>query len=220
MKRKYILTIVAMALAISVAFCFVACNKASVDKQNNNVSRMTTSYYAGEDENYAVSIECGQREKCFIADGKAKDVLAFCELKVTPLKTNDCDTISYLVVGESATLSGSLARDEDNEFVALISLDFEPKSITLTINESNHEIDLCNILEGALGIGDIINIAKGEFADRIASENGGVLNREIYIKLITGDRINYYYYVSFIGEGLDYWALLVEPKTGSVISKK
>ena len=63
--------------------------------------------------------------------------------------------------------------------------------------------------------------ARKEFADRIAAESAdGKPSREIYVKLISGDRATYYYYVSFIGEGIDYWALLLDPATGNVVSKK
>ena len=47
--------------------------------------------------------------------------------------------------------------------------------------------------------------------------------REIYIKLVNAlpdDEAPYYYYVSFIKSPADYWALLLDPVKGEVISKK
>ena len=53
-----------------------------------------------------------------------------------------------------------------------------------------------------------------------AEEAEGKAAREIYVKLITGDRETYYFYVSFIGEGTDYWAALINPADGTVVSEK
>lgn len=218
MKRKSVLTIISICCLACILVCLCACNKTDDKQQNDCISRLTESYYAGESENFAVSIETGRREKCFIADGKTTDVVDFAEIIITPLKRTDCESISYAIKGQDATLSGEVTSSNYGEFIGELQLDFVPTSITLTVGEENCEIELCNILEGALSANDIINIAKEEFKDRIASEEN--FNREIYVKLISGDRISYYYYVSFIGEGVDYWAMLVDIKTGAIVSKK
>ena len=67
---------------------------------------------------------------------------------------------------------------------------------------------------------DVINIAKNEFKETLDKEATTGKEREIYLKIITGDRENYYYYVSFIGDGVDYLAVLIDPKTGKIVSKK
>jgi len=96
-----------------------------------------------------------------------------------------------------------------------------PTSIALTAGSDVSEIELKNVLEGALTSADIINLAKDAFKEKIELESAdGKPQREIYVKLISGDRKNYYYYVSFIGDGVDYWAMLLDPKTGDIISKK
>ena len=93
--------------------------------------------------------------------------------------------------------------------------------MSVTANGTTEEIQLADVLAGKLSSSDVVNIARKEFADRIAAESAdGKPSREIYVKLISGDRETYYYYVSFIGEGVDYWAMLVDPATGDVVSKK
>ena len=80
---------------------------------------------------------------------------------------------------------------------------------------------MSSVLDGAITADDVINIAKTEFKDKLDAEYAqGKPEREIYLKLITADRTSYYYYVSFIGDGVDYWAMLVEPKTGAIITQK
>ncbi len=221
MKKKIVISLVAICCIVCVGLCFVACNKKVDETPKDNISRLTNSYYAGESDCFAVSIEQGRREKTFIADGTAKEVGDFTELTIIPLKKNEYECISYVILGDGNTLSGEINKSDNGEYISIITLDFVPASITLTAVEDTQEIELCNVLDGALSALDIINIAKTEFKDRIdeAIQNNEP-EREVYLKVITGDRITYYYYVSFIGEGVDYWAVLVDIKTGDIISKK
>lgn len=218
MKKKALFIIAIFVLCLTL---FVACNKKAVEEKSS-ICRSVDCVYIGESEAFALSVECGSREKVFIADGVATDVLPFAELSVTPLVAHDYTTMDFVINGEGATLSGSLTADNFGEFRQELSLEFKPLSVTLKIGETSQTIDVQNVLEGKLTSADVINIAKTEFAERISADTAenGELKREIYVKLISGDRENFYYYVSFIGEGVDYWALLINPETGEVVSKK
>lgn len=221
MKRKAFLIITAILLCVCFATVLVACNRQSGEKDNGNISRRTDAFFAGESEQFAVSVERGRREKTFIADGKATDVNDFAQITIVPLVKNEYESINFVLAGASSTLSGSVSCSDYGEFSTEISLDFAPVSVTVTAGEETSEIELVNVLDGALTADDVINIAKDTFKDRIDKESAeGKTQREIYVKLITGDRENYYYYVSFIGDGVDYWAVLVDPKTGDIVSKK
>lgn len=221
MKRKIALVGVAILVLLCTLACFVACNKTKKQEQSDNVSRRTDAYYAGESEFFSVSVEKGRRERNFVADGTATDVIDFCEINIQPLKSNDYEKIAYVLSGEGSTLSGELTGGNFGEFTASITLDFVPNKVVVTAGENKSEIDLCSVLDGALTSSDVINIAKNELKDKIAAENSeGKPDREIYVKLITADRTNYYYYVSFIGEGTDYWAMLVDIKSGAIVSRK
>lgn len=221
MKRKIVLISVAILVLICAFACLASCNKDKNKEQSDNVSRLTEAYYAGESSSFAVSVEKGRREKNFIADGTATDVVDFCEINIQPLKTNEYEKITYVLSGQDKTLSGELTGGTFGEFTASIALDFVPDKIAVTAGKEQSEIDLSSVLEGALTSQDVINIAKKEFKEKIDAEySEGKADREIYVKLITADRTNYYYYVSFIGDGTDYWAMLVDIKTGAIVSKK
>lgn len=220
MKRKVIILVVTVVLILASLLSLCACNRQKDEKSGDNISRLTEWYFAGESELFAVTVEKGRREKNFIADGKATDVQDFAELTITPLKTNDYEEISYVLNGENATLSGSVKKSEYGEYVTALTLDFVPTSVTLTVGETSETIELVSVLEGALSPADVINIARAEFKDTLDKEATTGKEREIYLKIITGDRQNYYYYVSFIGDGVDYLAVLIEPKTGKIVSKK
>ncbi len=221
MKRKTLIIFVAIVLMLSSMFLLVACNR---DKdgveEKSNISRITREYYAGESELFAVVVEKGEREKNFIADGEAKDVAPFAQITIVPLKTNDYTELGYTLAAENHTLSGSIAKSEYGEYVAEITLDFVPTTVTIAAGEETSEIDIASVLDGALAPEDIINIAKAEFKDTLDKEATTGREREIYLKVITGDRENYYFYVSFIGDGVDYLAVLIDPKTGKIVSKK
>lgn len=219
--RKKLTALAAILVLAIAAFTLAACNNKPSGDKASDVSRITDAYYAGEDAAFAVTVECGKREKPFIADGIVSGFNAFCEITVVPLVKNQFEKIDFELTAEGSTLNGSLESNGFGEFVSEIDLNFAPDKIKLTAGETASEIELSNVLEGALSSGDAINIARSEFAERIAAETkDGKLEREIFVKIISGDRANYYYYVSFIGKGVDYWAMLIDPRTGEVKSKK
>ncbi len=210
---------IVVTLALSL-FALGACNKQKVEEKSN-VSRSTFAYFAGEGEQFAVTIEKGKRERQFIADGKAVDVRDFCELTVTPLKTNDFEKIDFEICGGEESYRASVQSSEFGSYIMDVDLTFDPTSIKLTAGETVEEIELADVLDGALTSNDVIKIAKDAFDDKLQAElEDGKPEREIYVKLISGDRATYYYYVSLIGEGVDYYAALVNPNTGEIISKK
>ena len=221
MKKKTVLILSAILILVLAVTALAACNKKGDDALPDDVSRSVTALYTGENENFAVTVEVGRRENPFIADGKATDVKDFAEITVVPLSSNDYTEISYTLTADGANLAGTLTGNNFGEFRQEIPLEFCPAAITVTTGETSVEIELADVLESKMTSADIINIARKEFADRIAAESAdGKPSREIYVKLISGDRATYYYYVSFIGEGIDYWALLLDPATGNVVSKK
>ncbi len=209
-----------LVLILAAALC--ACNKKPSEEEYSNMSRSVKALYVGESETFAVAVETGSREHNFIADGVATDVSDFAEICVIPLRVNDLTEIGYTLLGNGASVTGTLKGNDNGEFISSLTLDFAPLSVTLTSGENSVTVDLQNVIEGKLSASDAVNVAEKEFAERISSEinEKGALKREIYVKLITGDRENYYYYVSYIGEGMDYWAVLINPETGAVVSKK
>lgn len=220
MKKKFVLVFVAI-LTLSLALVFTACNKDKTPSVESNVSREISAFYVGENSNFAVSVEFGRREKNFVADGVSREVVDMVELVIIPLKVHDCEEYAYTLKKDDCTLSGKVSGNEFGEYVAIVNLDFAPTSITIGEGDSAECIDLVDVLEGMLTTADVINVAEKEFCDRIdGAKAEGNYKREIYVKLITGDRQNYYYYVSYVGEGVDYWALLINPATGEIVSKR
>ena len=221
MKRKTALCLLAIVITILTIFALAACNKREQPQEKSDVSRITLDYFAGESEQFAVSVERGEREKQFIADGKTTDVSPFAEIKIVPLQKNDYEEIGFELVGEDKTLSGKATDAARGEFVSALDLDFVPSLVKITAGEESFEIELCDVLDGKIAAKEAIDVARNAFKDKLEEESAqGKPAREVYCKLITGDRLNYYYYVSFIGDGVDYWAALIDPADGSIASKK
>lgn len=218
MKKKTIF-ILAISLTIACSLVFAACDRGNVDEHSSDISRITSSYLAGESDLFAVSLECGRRERAFIADGKVTDVAPFAELKILPLKTADAEGLQFVLASDDATLSGSIDKGTSGEFKTSLDLTFTPAKITVTMGEQSSEIDLSSVLEGAITAEEAIDIARETFKDKLELEAADGKSREVYLKLITGDRENYYYYVSFIGDGVNYLATLVS-LDGNIVSKR
>ncbi len=218
MKKKIAIVLAIVAIIASAA-ALTACNRRQDTAAPSDISRITESYYAGESDLFAVSVESGRREKMFIADGKVTDVVPFTELKIIPLKSGNIDSINFVLSAGEDALSGTLTDSSHGEFKDLISLDFIPEKISVTAGEQTSEIELCNVLEGAITSEQALDIAREAFKDKLEAEKADGITREVYIKLITGDRENYYYYVSFIGNGVNYIAALISPQ-GEIASKR
>lgn len=223
MRRKTVIVILLLsALALS-ALCLAACDRgSSEDDRPKDISRMVSAFYAGECEDFAVTFERGSKEEPFIADGKTTSVVDFSSLRVIPLRATEASEISFVLSGSAGeSVSGKLTAGTFGEFRAEVAAEFAPVKVTLTAGELTREIDLGDVLSGCLSGYDAVEIARREFASRSDAEGQeGEQAREIFVKLITGDRTAYYYYVSFIGEGVDYWAVLLDPATGEVVSKR
>lgn len=218
MKKKIAIVLAILIVAASM-FALAACDGRHTNEPTSDVSRMTESYYAGESDLFAVSVESGKREKMFIADGKVTDVAPFTELKITPLKTFELDSLNFVISAGENSLSGTLTEARSGEFAQEIALDFIPEKVTVTAADTTSEIDLSDVLDGAITAEEAIEIARETFKDKLAEDAANGKAREVYLKLISGDRENYYYYVSFIGDGVNYLAALIS-RTGEVASKR
>lgn len=221
MRKKVLVIATILVVALSVLLLAACGKKGSGNDAPSDISRMISAFYAGESDNFAVTFERGFKENPFIADGKTGETTEFAVITVTPLKAGEYDTVSYTLTGENSSAGGTLAAGTFGDFSGNVEGDVSPVSVTLTAGEITEEIQLDNVLADCLGGYDAAELARQRFADRIAEEQAaGTYNREIFVKLITGDRITYYYYVSFIGEGVDYWAVLIDPATGEIVSEK
>ncbi len=233
MKRK-ICIFIASFLTIIFLFAFASCGKKNATPKKQGLEKLVSTYhdavYVGANEDFNVHFATGEAEKLIVVDGKVGELTRFATLTVTPLTSSLFNnTYSYVLTGESGEKTGDLIKDvigatftaevEGADGIGKIT---EVKIVAKDIMES--VVPLTNKLEGAMDWKAILKVAEAELKEAIEEESDtGALPREIYIKLVNamaeGDA-PYYYYVSFIKSPAEYWALLLDPVTGEVISKK
>lgn len=228
MRKKIIIA----AFCLLLLVCFVACDKIEEPQfaLSDSVSYYDTHLYTGETTNFAVAIVRGRREENFIADGTTGELIDFSTIKITPLHMDLFNKqYSYTLKGVDNEIEGELSKDMFGvSFSAEIKdIDTIGDIVNVTIKSKDIEetIELNNKLKDMLDWEDVLSIAEGEFKEKIESEleSEEGFNREIHIKFINNrtDRNSpYYWYLSFISSRNNYWAILIDPETGTVASKK
>ena len=230
MKKAYFGIILVLALSLAL---FVGCKKAPEQEKSPLEKRVSTYHddvYVGGNDDFTVSFITGEGEKLIVIDGEVGDLAPFATLTVTPLSASLFNNAySYLLKGEHGEKTGELTKDVVGAFFTAEVAGAKEigKILSVTIRAegvSESEVTLTDKLDGALTWKEILAIAGEELKDVIAAESDtGNLEREIYVKLVnalSAEDAPYYYYVSFIKSPSDYWALLLDPVTGKVISKK
>ncbi|MGI6701110.1 MAG: hypothetical protein ACOX3U_01380 [Christensenellales bacterium] len=218
-----------IALIIISVFLFAfACDKQE-EKFNlsDNVSYYDTHLYTGESSNFAIKIVRGKKELTPVADGVAGDLVEFATLKVTPLHMDLFNKqYAYKLKGENGEITGELAKDMfgvsfSSELTNIASVG-DLQSVTITATGVEETIELTNRLKDMLEWEDVLSISETQFKDKIQLEKDD-FKREIHIKYINNrtDRHSpYYWYIAYIASTTDYWAVLLDPETGEVVSKK
>ncbi len=217
-------------LIITTLILIPACNKTPVDEGlKGNVSYLETHLYTGETSDFAVCLMRGKREDSFMTDGAVTNMSEFTTLKVTPLKTELFGRqYTYKITGATGELTGTLTKDM---FGVSYSAEIQNidsigavASVTILSEGVEYTVELTNRLQDMLDWEEALAIAETEFAESIAAETGeDGFGREIHVKFVNNRRDRnspYYWYVAFIASRTDYWALLIDPSTGEIVSKK
>ena len=231
--KKFLCLIVTLFLIAAIPL-FVSCSGKDPSPKRTGLEKRVSTYhdavFVGANEEFTASFITGEAEKLIVIDGEVGETAPFATLTVTPRSASLFNnTYTYLLKGEKGEKEGDLVKDVIGAtFSAEIPNAKEiGKALSLTVKADGileSEISLVDKLEGALDWRKILAVAEKELAETIKAESDtGNLQREIYIKLVNAlsdDDQPYYYYVSFIKSSSDYWALLLDPVTGEVISKK
>lgn len=226
MKRLFVIVLLILSI-----LCFAACNSKPQGEDStllNNVSLRHEYYFSGATEDYAVTIEIGKREKVLVADGKVGDICTYTEISVRNLSGDLEGAYSFEISAGDSKLNGTLSKNVFGScLTSTLNLFEHAENITgfyLICGDSRVEIPVVNLLSEGKSWQEALTIAETEFSDRI-SENSvdGVLPREIYVKYVSDGftvEAPHFWYVAFIGENNGFWAVLIDPATGNVVSKK
>ena len=233
MKKSSIIITVILVLILGLTL-FASCKGKEKEEEKSALEKRLSTYqdavYVGSNEDFQADFITGEKEKLIVIDGEVGEMIPFATLTVTPRSSALFNnTYSYVLTGEAGEKRGELVKDVvgaafsaevtgSEEIGKILSL----KIVSEGIMES--EITFVNKVDGTISRKQVLEIAEREFRDAINAESDtGNLEREIYVKLVNAlsdEEAPYYYYVSFIKSPSDYWALLLDPMTGEVISKK
>lgn len=232
MKKQLFVAVTAFLLL--TLGLFVACHEEAPTPEKQGLERFVSTYhdavYVGANEEFSVSFVTGEAEKLIVIDGKVGETAPFATITVTPLSAGLFNnTYTYVLKGETGEKRGDLEKDVIGAtFSAEVPSAGEiGKVLSITvvaegIRES--EVALTNRVEGCLTWREILARAEQALEAEITAESDtGELPREIYVKVVgtlEGADAPQYYYVSFMKSPSDYWALLLDPETGEIISKK
>lgn len=223
--KKIVIVISLLLSVILSAFVFAGCDKKKEQqtKENEKISYIQTAFYLGKSGDFEVKIVKGNKELLFVADGKTNECKDFCTLTLTPSSVDLFDKeYSFTVKGDSGEISGKLDKDSFGAYFEQeidISALGEVRTVTVSYGTKNQEIAVQNMLADKISPKDALEKAKEVMSDRLSADNK---EREIYIRLIN-NTVNptseYYWYVAFISDPTDYYACLINPVDGKIISQ-
>lgn len=221
-KKNVVIIFSIIILAVSLAFVGCDTKDTPVEEEQKPISYMQTLFYNGKDNEFRVKLIQGRGETLFIADGKQSGNVEFTTLTVTPLNKDQANNeLKYTLIGDKGEISDSLSYERlQGHFTASpdISTIGTPLSIKLEEGKRVIEIKLENLLEGRLSADEALTVAENELKDKLSNDDK---DREIYIRLINNSldpNSEYYWYVAFIASPTDYYSVLMDSKTGTILS--
>jgi hypothetical protein len=225
-KKSKLIKIIAIsvvaAAAIVVALSFLFKGR-DIDL-TGNICYSDRYVYSGKNNDFSATVYAGAGEKNFLTDGQAVDVTGFCKisLNIINMAYNKLTSFGFELKTDTQSFSGTITKDSLSSELSGAADVPDPSKIRAVIikyGDKNTEIGLADVLDGRLSAGQAYDAALKVFAKEIKSNlKNGSLNREIYIKFVTGygGEEPYYWYVAFIASDSDYWAVLLDSKTGAV----
>jgi hypothetical protein len=232
MKKSKKLIVILCSVLILAAFgvgIFVMTKKDDVDL-TGNICYADRYVYFGSNGNFAVSVYAGRGEKNFLTDGKAVGVEDFCKVILNVLNNAYSKITSFeceIAFEGGGRIAGKIEKnpltlEHSAEITAPNPEKIKSVYVKYTASKGD-SIEVKNVLEGRLSAEQAFDAAEKIFAKEIKeSVKKGAFDREIYIKFVAGYRGEepYYWYVAFIASDSDYWAVLLDSKTGKADIKR
>ena len=216
-------------LIFLASLTFFGCSTNTEKYLRQNTAELREYLYEGSSDGVCASLIFGKREKNYIVNGYATELVEFGVLTFDVPKDIQIDeTIAkYVVTVGTTRYSGDLQKNPfENTLVADIKKNISGvQSVTAKIiaGEFVKEIKLVCINENwKIKSADVYSLVakafKNDFAKMI---NNNSFAGELYIKIINDSDENtsdYYWYVCVIGRTGGRLSLIVSPKTGEILA--
>ncbi|MEG1510260.1 MAG: hypothetical protein RR454_07430 [Clostridia bacterium] len=227
MKKIGSILIIIVLIASCALLVGCGAKKTELDMVKDKISYVQTGLYAGKNDSFNVCLSIGKNEGMFIADGKSGNLENFCKLSLKPMKVDMlAKTFTYKITGEAGTVSGEFKKEVlGNNLVSEIK-DIAKvgkiKDIDIVFDDKTDKVVLENKMTG-MTWDTALQIAFDNDKESIMKDIvDKVYCKEVYIKFINDitNGNSYYWYVAFIASNEKYTAILIDPLTSKILTKK
>lgn len=221
---------------LSIALCgvlFVGCGSKTKNETNFNshLIEIRNNLFAGQNDEYYVTICTGEREEDYALDGVVKPLVQFGIITLARLDGEllSQDEYEFTLVVNGENITGSLEKNPyDNTYSADIEqaiTDEAEIKLEMVIDNNNFNQTLTNVSKDfAINKDQAISIACEALKDSISNlskEEGN--SSEAFIKILkdySGENDRYYWYVGIISPEGQTAGVLIDANSGDIISKK
>ena len=225
---KKLLTVL-LCLMIVCCICF-GCSKSKNEVDwESRINYYQTAYYCGAATGLSINLSCGMKEKDYVLDGEIGPMTEFCTLTLVPLVADYVKpSYGFVLTGDKGKVEGTMIKEIfGSSYYADIDKSADigtPSSVKIISGETlSLDIALEDKMAGKADYKAALSAAVSEYADKLSEDTPENCKREITLKF-AGDRRNtqnpYYWYVSIAASVDDFLALLIDPETGKVVTKK
>lgn len=215
-------------LLITMCLCS-GCGNKYEKYLKNNTAEIRNYLFVGSDDNIDVSLISGKREKTYIVNGYATELVDFGVLTFLPKKNLELDyTIAnYVLFVGTNKFGGALQKNPfDGSLVVDIKTNISPTanvSAKINIGEFSREIKLnCVNANWNIQSNDVYDILSKKFKSEIGE---CVVDKsfagEVYIKILNDADENvsdYYWYVCILTRTGGRLSLIISPETGETLA--
>ena len=183
----------------------------------------------GKSDNINASLICGLREKDYVINGYATELIEFGILTFDIENINDYDEkiATYVLLVGTVRYDGDLQKNPfDNTLVADIKTiinSSENVTAKIIIGDFTQEIKLKNVCNNwSVDSEEVYKIVAKNFKDDIKKLIiNNVFNGEVYVKIINDADINvgdYYWYVNIVNRTGRKLSLIISPHTSEILA--
>ena len=216
-----------------LVFCsfiiFCSCSNKYENILKNNTAEVREFVLEGKSDNINASLICGLREKDYVINGYATELIEFGILTFDIENINDYnETIAtYVLLVGTVRYDGDLQKNPfDNTLVADIKTiinSSENVTAKIIIGDFTQEIKLKNVCNNwSVDSEEVYKIVAKNFKDDIKQLIiNNVFNGEVYVKIINDADINvgdYYWYVNIVNRTGRKLSLIISPHTSEILA--
>ena len=197
---------------------------------NENIAEVRKNMYVGETDNLKVSLISGMREKDYVINGLATDLVEFGVLTfMFKTEVSLPETVNYVLTIGTTRYDGVLEQNPyDGSFVCDIKKVVNSADVItakIIAGEFVESVEVKSVINGW-------NVDDANALKLACSELKGELNNfiendefyaECYIKIINDpdvDKNNYFWYVNFVGRNGNNYAVVINPVSNEIMAKK